>query len=261
MHRDISGYMEKNLFSETESIPEMFSRILQYDREKRPYRYQWILFRQIEKENTGPAGLEKILPHIPARYRPVFFENLGMHWAETLPDFLSDSAALERLIPGEHQDAFYRGFTFYRVFIAEDFFQEVPLLDRRPSKYIQWMEFNLGRILASLSDEERYPQIAALMEPQGWNQKPWFYRGLGHEMATSWFLNDLRYEAALKFVPFEVPARFRDDFSWGTGSGIRESFPEDRLRALDAFRSLPPEERTPALEGLHYFERQFKLHE
>jgi hypothetical protein len=205
--------------------------------------------------------LRQVVAQSPAPYRPLLAEGLG--YAAGL-EHAGEVDGLQRAItyaPTEFRDHFYRGLSGGMA----------SRLAARPAEHLERLGLiepfyrhhfyaSLGLVLrrcyaprASEHCPTTVPDVSAL---DGAAQAA-LYRGLGQGSVAIRVRGE--EPTMLLFAADVVPARYRADFFWGLGWTLRETFSEDRARAVDWIRHLPAAERPRALDGLRAAEAWYRL--
>lgn len=207
-------------------------------------------------------------------------------WAAAIGLGVLTQAGLVFAGPGGH-GLFYKGYSYYQLGIRWEFSMPVKaerlpdLALKFPEKERKFFLWGLGDAAVMEGREDVLKQAPAHLpfstaEINGgkayymeWSEgkrnrpagdSPWFWRGAGY----LFFMRECAYPKRLisEFLAsdfFSHAGKHRPEVFWGIGWAMHENFREDRHRALDWIKQLPPDARAVALEGAEYFEKVYGI--
>lgn len=205
-----------------------------------------------------------IPPHAPEKIRRLFALELpAFAWPVYGEETLEKLLEFGRMIQEPEREYFYKGlFTHEGNFesaAVTGIIEDPSRLEKVPENFRKWFYWGMGKFYPPDSSGKYengiYEKFLLTASPA---MLRWYYRGMGSRVwvdvhgslyVYSDYLNAIRHAVML------VPERYREDFYWGVGWQFRKRFYRDWKRVMSWNSKLPPEGRTPALEGSFNFSK------
>jgi len=191
-------------------------------------------------EEIKPESIFQSLKTLPPPYRYYYLESLGNfnepHASQWLGVVLKGLAEEERK------------YIYHGLAAASKRIRNFSLTD--PSS-----QREANRWWLSVYEKENSQDIRL-------KRKKRVHRERGELFGYLWRLSGCGFEEALTLVPLHVlrsRSAYPEDFYWGAGWGVRTIADDDRIRAMDWIKRLPPEGRGPARQGSLAYDKWYWL--